>query len=234
MSFKDLHVVVTGGTGALGRAVVADLIEAGAHCHVPCVNQAELDRFDLRDHARVSCEMGVDLTSEESVTSWFSGLPDLWASVHIVGGFAMAPLLDTDADAFRRMFELNAVTCFLCCREAVRNLRRGTRRARGGRIVNVAARPGLFPTAGMVAYATSKAAVVALTRHLGEELREEKVLVNAVAPSVMDTQANRAAMPDAPHDRWPKVTEVARAVHWLASPANVLTTGLVMPVFGQA
>ncbi|MCA9514476.1 MAG: SDR family NAD(P)-dependent oxidoreductase [Myxococcales bacterium] len=233
MSLKDQHVVVTGGTGALGRAVVADLVEAGAHCHVPCVSAEELTHFDLRDHARVSCELGVDLTDEGSVTAYFGALPPLWGSVHIVGGFAMAPLADTDVAAFRRMFELNAVTCFLCCREAVSNIRRGGAGS-GGRIVNVAARPGLFPTAGMVAYATSKAAVVALTHHLAEELKDERILVNAVAPSIMDTRANRAAMPDAPHDRWPKVEEVARAVRWLVSPANVLTTGLVMPVFGQS
>src|SRR5690606_11350191 len=63
-SLKDHHVVVTGGTGALGRAVVADLVDAGVHCHVPCVSEEELARFDLRDHARVSCELGVDLTDE--------------------------------------------------------------------------------------------------------------------------------------------------------------------------
>lgn len=232
MGFDGRDVVVTGGTGALGRAVVARLLEGGAVCHVPAWSPEEVARFDLAGHARVRVTEGVDLTDEGSVSSFYAALPRLWGSIHVVGGFAMAPLLETGAADFRRMFELNAVTAFLSCREAVRAIRRGD--GGGGRIVNVAARPALTPTGGMIAYSTSKAAVVAITQSLADELKDEHILVNAIAPSVMDTPGNRRAMPDADFGQWPKVDEVARAVSYLASPANALTTGLVMPVYGRA
>ena len=85
----------------------------------------------------------------------------------------------------------------------------------------------------MAAYVASKAAVVALTRALAVELRPAGILVNAIAPSLIDTSANRAAMPDADHDRWPKPEEIARTILWLVSPENVLTSGAVVPVYGD-
>ena len=104
---------------------------------------------------------------------------------------------------------------------------RDGRTGKGGRIVNVAARPALEPRtgAGMAAYAASKAAVVALTVALAEEVAKDGILVNAVAPSIMDTPANRAAMPKADHAAWPKVEEVAATILFLASPDNTVTRG---------
>jgi NAD(P)-dependent dehydrogenase (short-subunit alcohol dehydrogenase family) len=107
---------------------------------------------------------------------------------------------------------------------------------RGGRIVNVAARPALEPRsgAGMAAYTASKAAVVAFTIALSEEVAKLGILVNAVAPSIMDTPANRAAMPNADHASWPKVEEVAATILFLASPDNTVTRGGIVPVYGKA
>jgi NAD(P)-dependent dehydrogenase (short-subunit alcohol dehydrogenase family) len=106
----------------------------------------------------------------------------------------------------------------------------------GGRIVNVAARPALEwrTGAGMVAYAASKAAVAALTAALAEEVAKDGILVNAVAPSIMDTPANRGAMPKANFDLWPKVAEVAATILFLASPENRVTRGGIVPVYGQS
>ena len=105
----------------------------------------------------------------------------------------------------------------------------------GGRIVNVAARPGLEwrTGAGMAAYAASKAAVAALTVALAEEVAKDGILVNAVAPSIMDTPTNRAAMPKADHAAWPKVEEVAATVLFLAAPENKVTRGALVPVYGK-
>ena len=105
----------------------------------------------------------------------------------------------------------------------------------GGRIVNVATRPALEwrAGAGMVAYAASKAAVAALTVALAEEVVQAGILVNAVAPSTMDTPANRQAMPKADHAAWPKVEEVAATILFLASPENRVTRGAVVPVYGK-
>jgi NAD(P)-dependent dehydrogenase (short-subunit alcohol dehydrogenase family) len=227
--FEGRQVVVTGGTGGLGSAVVGAMLEAGAEVHIPCFAEAELRRFALREHPRVHVTLGTDLGDEGSVVSYYEQVPEPWASIHLVGGFEMAPLESTSAELLRRMWSLNALTCFLCVREAARRMA-----ASGGRIVNVAARPALEPTPGMIAYAAAKAAVAGITQSAAAELRGRGVWVNAVVPSVMDTPANRAAMPGADCARWPKVEEVAAAIGFLASPANALTTGALVPVYGKA
>lgn len=220
------HVVVTGGTGALGRVVVARLVAAGALCHLPV-------RHTGAAGAGIEVTPGVDLADEAAVERFFAGLPGLWASVHIAGGFAMAAIADENAAGFRRMMEMNALSAFLCCRGAATAMRRG---GGGGRIVNIAARPGLEPRlgAGMAAYAVSKAAVVALTRALAEELKGERILVNAIAPSTLDTPANRAAMPKADPSRWLAPEAAAEAILQLVSPANAEISGAVLPMYARA
>jgi len=208
--FAGRHVFVTGGHGALGEAVVKLIRERGATVHAPAKHELEL-------------------TDEAAVTRAYAALPSLWASVHLAGGFAAAPLLETTLAAFRAQHELNGQTCFLCCREAARAMK-----GRGGRIVNVASRPAVVPVAGMVAYATSKAVVAALTIHLAAELRDDGILVNAVLPSIIDTEANRRAMPKADHSAWPKTEEIARVIAWLASPLQTLTSGTLVPVYGRS
>jgi NAD(P)-dependent dehydrogenase (short-subunit alcohol dehydrogenase family) len=234
MDFNGRHVVVTGGTGVLGAAVVGELLAAGALCHVPNLVAAELDGFAYAADERVGVALEVDLAEEGAVESFYAALPDLWASVHVAGGFAMAPLAEIDAAAFRAQMDLNALSCHLCCRAAIANMRGGP--SEGGRIVNVAARPALEPRqgAGMVAYTASKAAVAALTQALAEELKDEAIWVNAVAPSILDTPANRAAMPSADFAAWPKVAEVAAVIAFLASPQNLAARGAVVPVYGKS
>jgi NAD(P)-dependent dehydrogenase (short-subunit alcohol dehydrogenase family) len=128
--------------------------------------------------------------------------------------------------------EINLVTCYLCCRSAVNAM---VAKPGGGRIVNVASRPALEwrSGAGMAAYTASKAAVAALTAALAEEVVKDNVLVNAVAPSILDTEANRRAMPKADHAAWPKVEEVAQTILFLASPDNKVTRGAIVPVYGR-
>src|SRR5258708_5416365 len=233
MDFRDRHVVVTGGTGALGSAVVGALVEAGAVCHVPYLVAAEAERFPLRDHAKVKLSAGIDLAEETAVARLYDGVPSLWASIHLVGGFAMSAVAKTTKAELTKQIDMNLVTAFLSCRAAVNAM---TRAGQGGRIVNVAARPGLEwrAGAGMAAYAVSKAAVAALTVALAEEVVKAGILVNAVAPSIMDTPVNRAAMPQADYSAWPKVAEVAATILFLASPDNKVTRGGVVPVYGRS
>jgi NAD(P)-dependent dehydrogenase (short-subunit alcohol dehydrogenase family) len=206
------HVVVSGGKGALGRAVVEMFTARGAVVHL----------LDVPE---------VDAGDEAQVTAFYGRLPELWASVHLVGGFAMAPVGQTTLAELERMWRLNTVTCFLACREAVRTMKRGKG---GGRIVNVAARPVLQPAGGMVAYVTGKAGVAAITQSLAVELVEDNILVNAVVPSIIDTPANRVAMPAANHASWPTPAQIAETIAFLASPDNALTSGTLVPVYGRA
>ena len=233
MDYRDRHVVVTGGTGALGTAVVSTLVEAGATCHVPYIAAAEAERFTLRGHRQVVLAAVTDLADEAAVGTLYGGVPQLWASIHLAGGFAMAPVADTRKSDLTQQMEMNFATAFLCCSAAVNAM---TKTGAGGRIVNVAARPALEWRlgAGMAAYASSKAAVAALTVALAEEVAKNGILVNAVAPSIMDTRANREAMPNADHTAWPKVEEVAATIAFLASPANKVTRGAIVPVYGKS
>jgi NAD(P)-dependent dehydrogenase (short-subunit alcohol dehydrogenase family) len=232
MLFQDRHVVVTGGTGALGSAVVGALLEAGATCHVPYFVEAEAARFPHRDDKRVSLVRGGDLADEAVVARVYGGVPKLWASIHIAGGFAFAPIGETTVATLRRQIDMNFTSCFLCCRAAVAAM---TQSPEGGRIVNVAARPALEGRTGanMTAYAASKGAVATLTMALAEEVVAKNILVNAVAPSTLDTPQNRADMPKADHDAWPKLDEVARTILFLASPDNKVTRGGIVPVYGK-
>jgi NAD(P)-dependent dehydrogenase (short-subunit alcohol dehydrogenase family) len=231
MDFRDRHVVVTGGAGALGTAVVEALLAAGAICHVPCLDEAEAQRFRLRGHKGVALTVTGNLADEAAIVRLYEGIAPLWASIHIAGGFAAAPLRETSIAMLRQQIDMNLVSCALCCRAAVTAMA-----GSGGRIVNVAARAALEwrSGAGMVAYTASKTAVAALTAALAEEVAKDGILVNAVAPSIMDTPANRQAMPKADYALWPKVEEVAATIVFLASPDNRVTRGAIVPVYGKS
>jgi len=233
MDYRDRHVVVTGGTGALGTAVVGALIEAGATCHVPYRHEDEAQRFPYRDSSRVSLVALGDLSDEAAVNNFYGGLSRLWASIHIAGGFAFAPIEKSDKALLMGQLESNLVSAYLCSRAAVSAFRQA---GGGGRIVNIAARPALEPRTGasMTAYTASKAGLAALTQALAEEVVKDGILVNAVAPSTMDTAANRKAMPKADFSAWPKVEEVAATILFLASPENAVTRGAIVPVYGRS
>lgn len=237
--FQDRHVVVTGASGALGSAVVQALLAAGAVCHLPARTSEVPAGLAPGLRARLRPVAGVDVTDEASVVAFYAGLDELWASIHCIGAFAAGPIGDSSAAGLDALMTANFRSPFLCSREAVRAMRRHSGpgdRNHGGRIVSVAARTALEPRtgAGMAAYTSTKAALVGLTAALGEELAPEGILVNAVAPSIMDTPANRKAMPAADHGRWPKVEDVAAAILWLASSANTLVRGAVVPVTGRS
>jgi NAD(P)-dependent dehydrogenase (short-subunit alcohol dehydrogenase family) len=223
-------VCITGGTGALGRAVVERFAAAGARCFV--TSRREDSAGDAGDIRTIG---GVDLASEDSVREFYDAVSaegPIWASLHLAGGFAMADIEAATAEMFMDQFKTNALSCFLCCREAIRRMRQT---GDGGRIVNVAARPALEPRtgAGMSAYTASKAAVAALTQALAQEVAADSIWVNAVAPSIIDTPANRSGQPNADYRRWPKPAEIAETILFLASPENQTTRGALTPVYGM-
>ena len=227
MDLTGKTYLVTGGTGFLGSAVVERLLGAGADVHVTWFYEQELDDFAFTEEVTLQ---KANLAEEADVSSLFSSIEGLFGSIHTAGGFSFGNVEDISLADFTAMWSLNAATTFLCCREAIQAIRRA---GGGGRIVNIAARPALEPTGGMIAYTTSKAAVASMTQCLAQEVLAEGILINAVAPSLFDTPTNRDAMPEADFDIWPKAEEIAEVVVALASPVTAVTSGSVVPVYGR-
>ena len=226
-TLKDRNVLVTGGTGALGTAVVQAFVHAGARVTVSWVVEAERDalREELGAAAkRVKLERA-DVTDPDAVAALCvtatepTGRLDVLAQ--LVGGFAFAPITETDPKTWHKMIALNATSTFLCAREAVKCMR-----PHGGRIVTVAAVPAVARgAANMSAYAAAKAAVLNLTQSLSKEVVGDGITVNAIVPSTIDTPANRAAMPDADTSTWLAPAAIAEVVVWLAGEAAGIVTG---------
>ncbi|MEM9167094.1 MAG: SDR family NAD(P)-dependent oxidoreductase [Planctomycetota bacterium] len=237
--FAGTRSIVTGGTGSLGLAVVRHIAERGGAVVVPVFKGDELARLGtLPSGVDVTAVEVGDLADGPAVDDFYaqhagSDAGGLWASIHIAGGFAYAPIEQADARVFEQQMRMNAFTCYHCCRAAIAAMRAG---GSGGRIVNVAAKPALHPHEGanMAAYTASKAAVIGLTGALAEEVKGDDIWVNAVVPSIMDTRSNRAAMPDADHAMWSSVQQVSETVCWLASSLNQVTRGALVPVYGRS
>lgn len=222
-----MKVVVTGATGALGGAVCERLLRDGTEVHGTYVVDAEAERARGRLPALVLHR--VDVTDEASVGRLFADVGAADALVHLAGGYVSAPIEATTLAQFDAQIGLNLRSFFLCAREAVRTMKlRGS-----GRIVAVGAKGALEPGPNSVAYAASKAGLHAIVRGLAEELRGTGVSVHAVLPSVIDTPANRSAMPQADPSRWVAPADLAEIVATLVSGAFGAATGALIPVSGR-
>jgi NAD(P)-dependent dehydrogenase (short-subunit alcohol dehydrogenase family) len=222
-----MAVLVAGGTGYLGTAVVRELIRSGHEVAATWVVDEERSRLASEPVELIEA----DLFDPDAAEAAVAAVKDLDAVVNLVGGFADGPRLhETDPADFARLMQLNLTPAFLLARATMpRLIERG-----GGAYVCVSARTALRPYPGGGAYSVAKASVLALVNALDVEYRKEGVRCNAILPSVIDTPANRESQPDADHSRWVKPEEIANVVCFLVSGKSVVTSGAAVPVYGRA
>lgn len=220
--------VVGGGAGALGRAVVDRLLGDGWPVVVPVRRPQDAE---LPAAATViACDLRVS-AEVDAVADAVRGIGPWRALVNASGGYAGGEAHRIDDVEMIDQLELNFLGPWRLARAAARAM---IEQASGGRIVSVASRAAVDVAPGQAGYQVAKAALVRLTQVMALELREHDITVNAVLPSIMDTPANRFAMPRAEHDRWPQPAEVAAAVAWLLGDEADVVSGAVVPAFGRA
>lgn len=226
--------IVTGGTGGLGAAVVARLLDAGWRVVVPWIVEQELERVDQREGLEL---VRADLFEADGVAAVFeaarrSGAPPLRGLVNLVGGFAAGGRVhETPLEDFERQFRLNLRATYLMTAAAASVM---LAQGGGGSIVCVGTRAAVRPFSGAAGYIASKAAVIAFAEAVAVEYRDDGIRCNVILPSVIDTAANRASMPNANHERWVKPEAIAAVIAHLLSDDSAPTSGAAIPVYGLA
>ncbi len=235
--FDGKVVLVAGGTGGLGRAVTLAFLEEGSTVVVTFRKQEELDALKILANANAAQLEGfaVDVTDEAAVRQLVEKIlakhGRLDALVNTVGGYAGGvKFWEMETKVFEQMLALNLRSGYALSRAAVRAMLKQGR----GAIVNVAARAAFDHAAGAAAYAASKAAAVAMLDSLAADLKGSGVRVNSVLPSIIDTETNRKAMPNADFAKWPKPNEIARVILFLCSEEARVIHGAAIPVYGDS
>jgi NAD(P)-dependent dehydrogenase (short-subunit alcohol dehydrogenase family) len=235
MRFSEQVVLVAGGTGGLGRSVSLAFLAEGAKVVVTYRKEAELAALKGEAGASGSSLDGlpVDVTDEAAVQQLVAEILQkqgrLDALVNTVGGYAGgAKLWESDTKVFDQMLALNLRSGLVLARAVLPGMLKQKR----GAIVNVASKSAIDHAAGLAAYAASKAAALALMDSLAEELKGTGVRANSILPSIIDTEANRKAMPSADFAKWPKPEDIARVILFLCSPDAKVIHGAAIPVYG--
>ena len=220
------RIIVLGGTGGLGGAVVSRFRADGASV---LVADARLP-LDADRHEGVHY-VAVDALDEASVSAVLVTEPAPAAVVNLIGGYTPPqPLSALDIGVLRQQLDLNLVSAAIVTKHALPLLAAGG----GGPIVHVSSRVATEKGENGFAYSVSKLGVVRLVEAAAAEGRAHGVRVNCIMPSIIDTPANRAAMPSAKHDRWPKPAELAAVLAFLVSDDAILISGAAIPVYGRA
>jgi NAD(P)-dependent dehydrogenase (short-subunit alcohol dehydrogenase family) len=235
--FEGKVVLVAGGTGGLGRAVTLAFLEEGAKAVVTYRAQKEFDALKSAAGANASRLEGniVDVTDEAAVRQLIEKIlgkhRQLDAMVNTVGGYAGGTKLwELETRVFEQLLALNLRSGYALSRAAVRAMLKEGR----GAIVNVAAKAAVDHAGGAAAYAASKSAAVALLDSLAADLKGTGVRVNTILPSIIDTEANRKAMPKADFAKWPKPEDIARVLLFLCSDDAKVIHGAAIPVYGDS
>jgi NAD(P)-dependent dehydrogenase (short-subunit alcohol dehydrogenase family) len=235
-SFSGKVVLVAGGTGGLGRAVSLAFLQEGANVVATFREQEEFVALKSAAGAAASLLDGrrIDVTDEAAVAQLVDHIlverGRLDAMVNTVGGYAGGvKLWDLDPGIFDQMLALNVRTGYALSRAAIKPMLR----QKHGAIVNVAAKAAFDHTAGAAAYAASKAAALAMIDSLAADAKGTGVRVNSILPSIIDTQQNRKAMPNADYATWPKPEEIARVILFLCGDDARVIHGAAIPVYGD-
>jgi NAD(P)-dependent dehydrogenase (short-subunit alcohol dehydrogenase family) len=235
--FEGQVVLVAGGTGGLGRAVTLAFLEEGAKVIATFRAQEELDavKSSAASHAANLDGVPVDVTDEAAVRQLvekiFAKHSRLDAVVNTVGGYAGGvKFWEMETKVFDQMLALNLRSGYALSRAAARAMLKQGR----GAIVNIAAKAAFDHAAGAAAYAASKAAAVAMLDSLAADLKGTGVRVNSILPSIIDTPANRKAMPNSDFAKWPKPEEIARVILFLCSEDARVIHGAAIPVYGDS
>jgi NAD(P)-dependent dehydrogenase (short-subunit alcohol dehydrogenase family) len=233
IEFTGKTALVTGGTGGLGRGVVLAFLEEGAKVIVPYRSEKEFAELRSAAAGREAQLIGrvVDVLDEAAVTKLVEEAGRIDVMVNAVGGYAGGvELWKLEAATFDRMLNLNLRTGYVLARAVLPGmLKQGC-----GAIVNVCAKAAVDHAAGASAYAASKAAALALMDSLAADIKGTGVRVNSILPSIIDTEANRQAMPDANYAVWPKPEEIARVILFLCSDAAKVVHGAAISVYGDS
>ena len=220
------RIIVLGGTGSLGQAVVERFRSDGASVLVADSRlPADADRREDLDYVTV------DALDESSIAAAFATAPPPQAVVNLIGGYTPPqPLPELDIAVLRQQLEVNLLTAAIVTKHAMPVLAAPA----GGAIVHVSSRTAAEKGENSFAYSVSKLGVLRLVEAAAAEGRQLGVRVNCIMPSIIDTPANRAALPRADHDRWPKPSELAAVLAFLVSDDAALISGAAIPVYGRA
>jgi NAD(P)-dependent dehydrogenase (short-subunit alcohol dehydrogenase family) len=233
MRFANKVALVTGGTGGLGKSVSLALLAEGALVFVTYIIPAEFAALQKAAAGAQVQGMHLDVTDHDAVKALVESIVQkhghLDFLVNTIGGYAGGiKLWELDEKTLDRMFTLNVRAGYAMARAVVP----GMLRQKSGAIVNIAAKAALDHAAGASAYASSKAAALAMMDSLAEDLRGSGVRVNSILPSIIDTEANRKAMPGADYAKWPKPEDLAKVVLFLLSDDSKVVHGAAIPVYG--
>jgi NAD(P)-dependent dehydrogenase (short-subunit alcohol dehydrogenase family) len=227
----DRTAIVTGGTGGLGTAVVARLLDDGWRVVVPWIVEKELERVERREGLHLVQADLFDGQAVDNVVKEAANGPPLQGLANLVGGYAQGGRVhETPIEEFQKQFKLNLEPTYLMTAAAVPMMIQAGR----GSIVCVGTRAALQPFKGAAGYIASKAAVIAFAQAVAVEYRDDHVRCNTILPSVIDTPANRASMPKADHDRWVKPAEIAAVIAHLLDDDSAPISGAAIPVYGRA
>lgn len=227
--FRDQVALITGATGALGEIVTRQFLDSGAHIvgvglewPSPPESQRVL-ALNLNLVEPECCREAVAKTLEKH------GRVD--HLIHLVGGYASGQTVaETPDEVWQQMLAINLHSLFSLSREVLPRMLKQKR----GRIIAIGSKAGRNPVAGLGAYHVSKAAMHALVRSIGAECKGSGVTANAIVPSIIDTAANRATMPNADYSKWVRPSAIAHLIRYLASESASEINGALIPIYGQA